>query len=269
MQAGILTIFGRKWGVVVQLYNKVVLDGIEREKAGTDYFCVGTDKEILQTLLKEINEYAGTDLHYLAELDMYTIPGAGGIISRYIQSFSAESVRGYLLHHLISDKIKDCDKLVLNLYMHFKLSDEYISEPGFPAPAHIYARYDKAIKTLKPKRLKNDLMQLAYHPRDVFYLPFTMKMLASWKIPEIKELFILYSSETNISERDVGITDNGEVYFPPFTFIKRELRFTAIDGLRYYPSTETIETIRKYTTDSDLDISLAAKKTLRMLERSR
>ena len=251
----------------MQIYTSVVLNGIEREKAGTDYFCVGSDKEILQALLEEINQYAGTNLHYLAELDAFIIPGAGEIVSRYIEQFSSESVRGYLLPQLVANKVKNADRQIMDMYIRFKASDAYLPKPGTPAPAHIYVRYDNAFKSLRSKQIKGDLMKLVYYPRDVFYLPFTTKMLASWRLEEMYDLLVLYASEVNISEQDVGIQNNGEDFFPPFTFIKRELRFTAIDGLKYYPSPKTIEVINRCIDDADAEISRAAKKTLRILKK--
>ena len=248
-------------------YSKVVLDAIEREKAGTDYFCSEDDKIILRELLNVINEYTGINFQYLAELAMFDIHGTGEIIARYISKFSSESVRGYLIHLLVFDRIRDCDKLVLQLYWHFKLSDEYISRPSNPAPTHIYARYDNALKLLKPKRLKDDLIKLAHNPRDVFYLPLTMKMLASWKVPELKDLLIQYSSATSITAADVNISGSDGPYFPPLEYIKRELRFIAIDGLKHYPSDETKELIALYTNDPDMDVRTVAQRTIRYLQK--
>ena len=249
----------------MQLYNRVVLDSIEREKKGTDYYCTGADKVLLQTLLEEINEFCGTGFRYLAELDAFTIPGSGGIIAKYIQRFSSESVRGYLLSQLVSDKIKDCDIIILHMYMHFKNSSEYISAPGVPAPAHIYVRYDNAFRALKPKRLKSELLRLAYNPRDAFYLPFTMRMLGSWKIPELKELFLSYASNGSITPQDVGLSNGDTAHFPPFDFIRRELRFLAIDALKYYPSDTIYDVISQYIDDPDPGIRVAVKRTLKVL----
>lgn len=249
-------------------YNKALQESIEREKKGIDYSCPDADKVILRELLEEINKYAGTDIHYLAELDAFHIVGSGPIIAQYISRFSSESIRGYLIPQLVSDRIMDCDKIILQLYLHFKSSNEYIPKPGVPAPAHIYVRYDNAIKALRPKRLKDELIKLAYNPLDVFYLPFTMRMLASWKIPELKDLLLLYSTAANIAAHEVGIEEACEKLFPPLSFIKRELRFTAIAGLKYYPSAETTEIINQYTTDADSDIRTAAKRTLKSLVKS-
>lgn len=73
-------------------YSALLRDSIEKEKAGIAYCCPEADKKILADLLLEINHYAGTDFHYLAELDAFHIPGTGRIIAEYIERFSSESV---------------------------------------------------------------------------------------------------------------------------------------------------------------------------------
>lgn len=246
-------------------YSALLLDSIKREKAGADYCCPEEDKDLLADLLLEINHYAGTDLHYLAEVDAFHIPGAGRIVAEYIERFSSESVKGYLIPKLVSDKIQGCDKLILQLYLHFRSSDEYIAIPGATAPAHIYTRYDNAFRTLRPKRLSKELIELAHSPRDAFYLPLTMRMLASWKLEEIKKLLISYAMNDSITAQDIGICDDGKIYFPPLEFIKRELKFTAIEGLKNYPSAETIDVITSLTASMDNDIKTAAKRTLKVL----
>ena len=246
-------------------YSRVLIDSIEREKRGTDYICPKADRELLCQLLKEINSYAGTNFHYLAELDAFNIHGVGSIVAKYITEFSSKGVKGYLIPQVVSDKIKDCDKLILQLYMHFRSSDEYIAKPGEPAPAHIYVRYDNAFRTLKPKRLAKELIRLAHSPRDAYYLPFTMRMLASWKIPEMKDILLSYSTNDSFSARDVGIYDGKQPYFPSLESMRRELTFTAINGLRYYPCAETMNVITSFATDADKDIRSAAERTLTAL----
>lgn len=246
-------------------YNNLILDSIEREKSGTDYCCPAADKVLLSELLGEINQYAGASLHYLAELDMFHVPGAGTIAAKYIERFSSESVRGYLIPKLVYDKIPGCDKLILQLYMHFKSSDEYIAAPGEPAPAQIYVRYDNAFKTLRPKKPAKELLALAHNPRDAFYLPFTMRMLASWKSSEMKPLLISYANNDWITAQDVGICNDEQTCSPSLEFMKRELKFTAIEGLKYYPSPEVTDIITSLAASADEDIKAAAKKTLKVL----
>lgn len=249
-------------------YSKVLLDAISREKDGIDYCCPEGDKELLRKLLCEINNRMNTNLHYLAELDAFDVYEASDIIAQYITQFSSESVRGYLVPKLTADKVVDCDKFILQLYMHFKSSDEYIAKPGEPSPAHIYVRYDNAIKNLKPKRLANEMLALAYNPRDAFYLPFTMRMLASWKIPELKDLLISFLSDDCITAQDVGIYESEKPFYPSVETIKRDLIFTAIDGLRYYPSAETSGIISTFASSADKDIRLASKRVIKALKKS-
>ena len=246
-------------------YNPLLLDDIESEKNGTDFCYPEEDKAVLQEMLGEINQYAGTDFHYLAELNSFNIHGSGEIMVRYIHRFLSEWIRAIIIWQLVSDKLKDCDKLTLQMYLHFKASDEYISEPGCSDPAHIYVTYDNAIRKLKPKRLKKDLLELARNPRDAFYLPFTMRMLASWKMPEMKDILISYASPESITAQDVGLKDSEKPYFPSLDYIKRELIFTAIDGLKYYPSPEVRDVITSFEASADKDIQSAAKRTLKVL----
>lgn len=247
--------------------NKVLLDSIDREKNGVDYFCQENDKIVLGKMIDKINKDCGTDFHFLAEIDAFNIPKSGAIMVQYLDQFRSESVRSYLIPQIVSDRVKDCAKIVLLSYLHFKYSDEYISAPDKPAPAQIYTRYDNAFRELKPKKLKEDLLSLAYNPRDAFYLPFTMRMLASWQLPDLERVFISYLDSASITHESVGFPVLTGNYYPPLSFIRRELKFTAIDSLKYYPSKNTFELIRNCTKDSDKDICSAAKKTLSFLEK--
>lgn len=85
-------------------YSKMLIASIEREKRGLDYIYPKADKELLYKLLDEINRYAGTDYHYLAELDAFNIPGAGSIVAKYITEFSSEGVKAYLIPQTSLDK---------------------------------------------------------------------------------------------------------------------------------------------------------------------
>lgn len=245
--------------------NKILLDAIEREKAGIDYCYTVEDKAILDEMIKKINERAKTNIQYLAELDFGLAVGVGETVAEYVTRFSSESVRAFLLPQLYLNKVKDCDRLIIQLYLHFKASDAYVSKPDSPAPAHIHVRYDSAFKNLKPKRLKSDLLKLAQCPRDAFYLPFTMRMLSSWKMPEMEEILLSYLSEPGVSAKDVGLENLGDNYFPPLSFMRRELAFTAIQGLKYYPSEKAAAVLERYALHADPDIRCAVKKTMDFL----
>ena len=248
--------------------DKVLRDYfIELEKEQKAYRISEHDAVVLKQMLGEINDLKGTELCYLSELAHYYVKGSGEIVKKYIDLFDAEDVRSYLLHHMVHDRITDCDKLIYHLYLHFKASSNYIPPPGQPGPFAIYVSYDNAFRKLKPKRMKNELISLAYNPRDAFYLSLSMRMLASWRIPELESLFTSYVDGTSVTPESVGLPTQPESFYPPFSFIKKQLRFIGIRSLKYYPSESTIKLIENCIGEQDKDICSAAKKTLSFIEK--
>ncbi len=249
------------------IYRKVVLYGIDKEKRGVDYRYSKHDAAVLKKMLDEINKCCGKDLHWLAEIDAYDIPGAGPIMAKYLEQFEGASIRCYLIPQIIKDMGKDCAELVLSSYLHFKNSNEYISGPNEPSPAHIHVRYDNAFKKIAPKKLKEQLMPFAFNHRDAFYLPLTMGKLASWKIPSLESVFASYLDSNNITNESVGLPPNAENYYPSLSYIRQQLRFTAIYCLKYYPSGNTRKLLNKCIADTDKEIASAARKSLDYIER--
>ena len=251
--------------------NNIILNHlIENEKNGKDYQYDERDRIVLQEMLAEINCLYYTDFQYLAELDSYNIKGAGAVVARYIKRFTSQSVRACLIAQMVYDGIKDCDRVLLDLYLDFKQSSQYISKPNQPSPAHIYARYDNAFKELKPKHLKDELVDLMHNPRDAHYLPFTIKLLSSWKIPRMRNLLMFYlAANTNVTADSVGIDNSSQNYYPSLDFIRKELQFSAICGLKYYYSDEVYFAVEKFLYDSNPDFVIAAKKTLAILDKTR
>lgn len=242
-------------------YNKVLLDSIDREKAGLDYICSDQDRTILDKMFMEINTTLNTNFHFIAELDSFNIPGAGPIMAQYILNFSSESIRAYLTPQIVSDKVSGADDLVVKLYRKFKSSREYISLANKPAPAHIYSRYDTAISTLKPKKLKMDLLDIVNTPRDVFYLPLTVQMISSWKLTQFKDLLFFCIRDGGLSLEDVGLPDDNETYYPSFETITRQLKFIVINSLKYYSTKDVLDFLFTFSSnDPDLDICI--KRTI-------
>lgn len=252
--------------VKMMMYAAVLKDAIEKEKAYKDFIYNEADKNIAQGMLREINAL-GYNFRYIAEIDAFRVPNSGDIIAKHINDFTSEATRAYLIEQMVYDKIADCDSIILKLYLHFKASTAYISKANCSAPVHIHVRYDNAFRKLKPKRLKSELMEIVSNPRDACYLPFTTRMMSSWKIPELKEVLISYLDGTSVTAESVDLNDKHGTFYPSLATIKRELKFTAIAGLKYYPSTDIIELIEKYAFDSDRDISVAAQKTLKRLQK--
>lgn len=245
--------------------NAMLNKSITCEQKGTDYFYPAEDRELLCIMFDEINQKTGSDIHYLAEIDSLIIPRSGEIVNKYITKFSSESVKGYLIQQMVADRIMDCDDLILQLYLQFKRSKEYVAEPGQPSPAHIYVRYDNAFNVLKSRRIEKELIDVVRNPRDAFYLPLTVCMLASWKKPEMLDVLIRYLSEKDFIELDVE--NCGTQTYPPKEFMVRELRFSAINGLKYYPSQETKILLEPFAVDENKDIQSAAKRTLKAISK--
>lgn len=61
----------------------------------------------------------------------------------------------------------------------------------------------------------------------------------------------------------LGLPDQDTNYYPPASFIKRELLFTAIACLKYYPSDVAYSKLSSYSNIDDKDVRLAVNKTLR------
>lgn len=244
--------------------NTIILqNSIENEKNGLEYRYSGSDREILDELFADLNALCQTDFHYLAELDAYSIKGAGELFLKHIDRFESEYVRAILMTQIVADGVKNAGQKVLRLYQHFKSSDEYISKQNQPSPAHIYAKYDNAFRKLKPKNLKDDLISLVVSPRDACYLPLTVQMVASWKIPELQEVLISYLDGSDITVKSVGLPADSEGYYPSLNFIKRQIKFSAIAGLKYYPCDKVKKLLTECSADADKDIAQAAKMVVK------
>lgn len=249
-------------------HNKMLDDAIEKEKRQEDYIYTPNDRAILDKLFHEINLQTSINLHYLAELDYYKIPNSGIILRKYIHQFESESVKGYLLPHIINDRLKNSDVLVLELYVNFRSSCFYIAPPNKPAPAHIYTRYDTAFARLKSKKIATELIRIIQNPRDAYYLPLTTEMLAKWQIPEMEEILLNFFESYKISSLDIGIEQkSNHKYFPSLETIQRQLRFLAIRNLKYFPSFSTYNKLKHLEMNCDDDIRLAIKKTIKAMEK--
>ena len=248
--------------------EKIIKENIEREKAGLDYYYEPNDRLLLDKMFREINEKLGTNIHYLAEVDAYNIHGAGEIMGRYFNLFYSDSIRAYLIPQLVTDKIPRCAEIALDAYLAFRSTSNRYFIPGGPSNAYIYVRYDNAFFRLKPKHIKNELVKLARDPMDAANLPMTMKMLASWRIPEIKNILLSYLDYEQVPPEAFGIYDiSRPENVNLLQYYRRDLLFCAIFGLKYYPSKKTADMIQQLLCSSDKDIQAAAKKTAQYMEK--
>lgn len=249
------------------VYNAILKEHIEKEIAKKDFIFNDSDYLILCEMLEEINEN-GYNFRYLAEVETYKIPNAYQIIKKHIVRFTSEATRAYLIPQLLEKLDKECGKFIFDMYIHFKESAEYISKSNEASPAHIHVRYDNAFKVLKPKYLKNELLELMYNPRDVYYLPFTAHMLASWKLPQMETILKSYLDSEKIDFESIGLCNDGKKYYPSLETIRKELLFLAISGLRYYPSRETKGLINSFLEHDDENVRIFAKKILSKINKA-
>lgn len=249
------------------VYGVILRDHIKAEIERRDFIYNDEDYAVSRKMIAEIN-CMGYNFKYLSEIEAYQIPNVAPIIEKYIHSFKAQSTRAYLVPHLSLEKRSET---ILGLYLNFKDSQEYIAPAGVRAPAHIYVRYDNALQKCAPKALKNRLVELLSNPRDAFYLPFTARMLSSWKIPEFKQVLISYLNSEDLKHGDVGLKNDGLIYFPSFDYIKKDLQFTAVAGLKYYPQDDTVSLLenelKKAKAAADKDMKSAIEKSLKRVER--
>ena len=210
------------------------------------------DRKILNMLLDEINALHGTSFCTLAELASLRIPGAGKIVAKYISQFSSETLKMQLLDHMVSDKIENYGKILLQLYSDYKLKT--VSMPQYRPDMETF--YDNAFWRLQSKRIKNELAALLNNATDAYALPLTIRKVASWKMHGLRDSLIEYLElQDSAMGKELQKYDN-------FDFMCRQLRFSGLSCLKYYPSDEVIELLRKYSENDDTDVRHCAKKSL-------
>ncbi len=248
------------------MYKAVMQMLIEKEIAGTSYISSPEDRAILDEMVEEINQKCGTNVYYLAELDNLRIPGAGEIVRKYFFRFSSEYIRGFVLFHMVEDNIEDCAEILYQGFLSFMNSDEYISPPGKPSPACIEVAYDNAFRRLRPRKLKQQLTELVLLPRNAFSLAFTTNILASWKVPALKDALIRYALGNAVTPSEVGLDNPDLEWYPPFDWIVYQLRFRGIRGLRYYRTPEIEDFIRNMPK-TDRNIAAAIDQTIKFWDK--
>ena len=241
----------------------ILKHAIESEKNGTGFVCSAKDRIVFESMAEEINKTFGTKFHFIAEFFHYNIDGAGSIIVKYLNQFESITMRCYFIDNVVSDRVKNCSETVYQLFLDYKNSRQYNNRNGFEAVI-----LDNCIIKLKPKKMKKELTELIRYPKDAYLLPFTTRMLASWKLPEMEPLLKKYLQCSLITERDYVFENESQNEIAGFIqFANRQLFFSAVNGLKYFPSEENAGLIQPLLFSSDNDIAAAAKKTLRYMEK--
>ncbi len=248
--------------VIKMKYGILLRESIKDEKKGIIYETSLHDRIIFKKMLKELNKIHKTHFKYWSEIKEFHIVGSGEIIRRYIYQFEAELAHSILIHELVAEKVPDTDEVAYDLYLRYKQSKYYISDPK--ETCYDYGiEYDNVFRRLKSKRIEERLVDLMKNPRDAFYLPLTLQMLSRKCRDDIKVLLFRYVDSNDIEPMELGLNEEfKDDYYPPYSSILYQLRCNAVVCLKYYHDQETIDIVEKVMLDDDDNLKKLANNTL-------
>ncbi len=205
------------------------------------------DDRLMWALLHDINRQCGTNLRAPVDLQDLYVSGAGPIVAEAIRGFNLHENRAMLLHHLVGHKAKgyppvpECAQLLWELYQDFRASAQFLQ-----SPAHL--DFDAAFSALKPKALAADLLTLARDPLEAREMPFTMQMLARWKLPEMRQILLACLDNPDIllnRLQAAGIESQPPQTVEQFCFDARVWALCfAVGNLKHYPAAELLARFR-------------------------
>lgn len=215
------------------LYEQSVLEELQ-DRNRPEY---QHDYKIVDLMIEEINQLGynlkfETDLRLREFNDKALIP----IYEKYYLQFDNLGFAEDFLDMITKRGFTEAMPIVQNLYNVLKQS----------APLYQIASCDNAFYKINDKKSTNLFLIYLNNEEDVIHLPLTMRLLAKWKVPEAKTMFLQYMSNSN-----------------------RDIVFTSIEALSYYddPENKIKVLIEKKLESSDKDIRIAAKKALKRLSK--
>lgn len=252
------------------IYGRVLADSIIQERDGTAYIFAGNDRNVLKQMCDEINETFPDypyKFHYLSEISMINLPiGASTILLKYIYQFESESCRTVLFPSILADilkrrvKVKDIDRIIMDLYHHFRTSPYYIAPPEAGTSAHIYIGYDNALKRVASLKILPELIEIMKCHRDLYILSLTVfKIAKEWAPKELEEIMAAHLMNKNVTRADVGLPEEGK-YYPSLETIVKQVSFNAIKCLQFYPSEENLRIIMGYTNNPYKELARFAQE---------
>ena len=220
-----------------------------------------SDQVIMQEMIREINASCdnGMKLRGFSDASYFYVPGAGEIVARYVNRFTSHTVRASLLFHLVGNKkyscpkIVNCESIIWNLYVQYKESPYYIND-------FVQLYFDDAFVKMKPKRIVTEMLSLARNPLDFCWLPGTMEMLSRRKIPSFGDLLEHYVDHPEIIHDYLKKTDISSRFSDEESLQKQlsrwngQGRYTAIIGLKYYPSQRVLSKLKLLETQIDTEM---------------
>lgn len=243
---------------------------IKDELEGTAWIFAGNDRNVLKQMCDEINQTFpdfSYKIEYLSEIAITYIPaGVSAILLKYIYQFESESCRSVLLVRIVIEnkekkvKIKDLDRIVMDLYHNFRVSPYYISPPESGSSAHMYIRYDNSLRYVVSPKILPELVEIMNSRRDFYLLSQTaFKIARKWAPKELGEIIAAHLTNKNVTRADVGLPEEGK-YYPSLETIVEQSSFTAIKCLQFYPSEDNLRIIMDYTNHSNKDLAKFAQE---------
>lgn len=210
------------------------------------------DDVLIHDMVREINAAVkGRFRGYSDIVDQY-IQDAGEIVLKYIFQLEEHMTRASLLHHLVGNKtyaikpVEHVPEVVWQLYEAFRDSEEYVVWG-------IQQYYDDAFVRLRSKALAERLIASIKNPLEFSALPRTVKMLATWKNPELEPVLLDVLEHSGKMEAYLKTQAVQERFAFDHQQIQRECRrwnttsvLKAVVGIQHYPSERAILLLRQY-----------------------
>lgn len=224
----------------------------------------GSDQAIMNEMIREINLSCDSSvkLRGFSDVSDLYVRGAGEIVAGYVNRFTSHIVRTALLFHLVGDRkyscsrIENCESMIWNLYIQYKNSPCYINNS-------VQMDFDEAFVKMKSKKIMDEMLSLAQSPLDFCWLPRTMLMLARWKIPSVGELLEYYVDHPEVIQEQLRNSDISGRYSDEESIQKLlsrwngQGRYTAIIGLKYFPSQRVVTKLK--LLEAQIDAQLKEK----------
>ncbi len=245
-------------------YEKKLKLYIQLEKEGKLFDFSDNDRILLSELCSLINKELNYDVHYISQLYLYNYYGSGYFIDNYIEKFESEKIKSYLSRQIVGEKVENCARKIMNLYLHFKTSDEYKTldrDINFITCLN----YDWDFMELRSKKIKKELLELACNLRDAVYLMGTMKMLSTWRLPEMEIIAKKYLEIEKYTYNDFYINENDPLRDESLRVFKEDLKELGVYCLRYYPTEENKKIVEKYLYSEGSYINNIAASSLRKM----
>lgn len=193
------------------------------------------DAALLDKMLVEINEL-GFGFCYLTDIRQLLITHAGiaTVIIKYLGEFDDPFVTSGLVLSIGYKKNKYATEKIIEVFNSQK--------PRHRAEwKRTSVSYDNALNRLKDKRYINEYLRWLSDPEIAVEMPFSMQMLARWKNPEARKMFMQY-------------LDSDE---------QGQIKYTSLKALSIYDDLEAREKIVAICESPDEKLSGYAKSLVK------